>query len=65
MNNLTFLWGESAGLQINDEVPSQAASPSEIQLQATLHVEFKQTVVQPLLALDQSVAHRAIAFAAF
>jgi hypothetical protein len=44
-----------AGFEVDDQIA----------LHTTLTVEFKQTVVEPLLAVDELVVHRAIALAAF
>ena len=47
-NDLTHLRSECAHLKINDQLPLQSASASLKQHQPTLHVEFKQTVVEQL-----------------
>ncbi len=53
-----------ANLKPYDQLTLHATRASEIQFQPTLHVQFKQTVVELLLALNEPVAHRAIACAA-
>ena len=64
MNDLTLLRCQRTCLQINDQITLQATRASLKQLQPTINVEFKQTVVEQLLALDEFVVYRAMAFAA-
>ena len=57
MNYFLVLWCECACLRLNDKLTLQTASASLKQLQPTLHVKFKQTVMDPLLALDKPRPH--------